>query len=140
MKHYTLNRRYFPFGTFSTLHRQDGSHVCFMVERADVNNTPNESCIPEGTYHLVPHDSPRFGDCYALEAPTLGVTRSGPSLRTHILIHAANKPSDLQGCLAPGLDVGLVGGEWAVIKSKDAFNALMHELGGEPATLTITKD
>lgn len=140
MKHFTLSRRYFPFGTLSTLHRQDGSHVCFVVERADLNNTPNQSCVPEGTYHLVPHQSPKFGACYALEAPTLGVTRYGPSLRTHILIHSANTPSQLQGCLAPGVDVGVINGEIGVIQSKAAFNALMNELGGEPAVLTITKD
>ncbi|WP_434357409.1 DUF5675 family protein [Parasalinivibrio latis] len=140
MKHFKLKRRYFPHGTYGTLHREDGSKVCCITERAWENNAPGKSCVPEGTYTLYPHQSPKFGKCYALEAKALGVTRQGPSLRTHILIHKANKPSDLQGCLAPGVDFGFVGNEWAVINSKAAFDALMRELGGEPATLTIEKD
>ncbi len=140
MKHFVLKRRYFPHGTYSTLHRADGSQVCCVVERPMLNNKPSESCIVEGTYNLVPHKSPRFGICYAVEEPMLGVTLNGPSLRTHVLIHKANKPSDLQGCLAPGVDFGFVGGEWAVMNSGHAFKVLMAELNGEVAKLTIIKD
>ena len=140
MKNFILKRRYFEEGTFSTLHRADGSKVCCVVERPDLNNKPSESCIVEGTYSLLPHQSPKFGECYALEAPMLGVTRYGPSLRTHVLIHKANVPSDLEGCLAPGLSFGYVKGQWGVVSSGVAFNALMKELGGEPAQLTIVKD
>lgn len=140
MKHYVLKRRYFPHGTFSTLHRADGSQVCCMVERPFLNNRPRKSCVLEGTYTLYPHQSPKFGACYALEAGFLGVTRNGPSIRTHILIHKANRVSELQGCLAPGVDFGLVGDEWAVVNSTAAFNNLMTELGGETARLTIQKD
>ncbi|UXI00432.1 DUF5675 family protein [Photobacterium sp. TY1-4] len=140
MKHYLLKRRYFPHGTFSTLHRADGSQVCCMVERPFLNNRPGKSCVPEGTYTLYPHKSQKFGECYALEGETLGVTRYGPSIRTHILIHKANRVSELQGCLAPGVDFGQVGNEWAVVNSTAAFNNLMAELGGETARLTIQKD
>ncbi len=139
MKHFNLQRRYFPHGTYSILYREDGSQVCVMVERPDLNNEPSKSCIPEGTYNLVPHNSPRFGECYALEAKTLGVGIY-EGLRTHILIHKANSPKDLQGCLAPGVDFGFVNGEWAVVNSTAAFNALMEELAGDPAMLTIVKD
>lgn len=140
VKRFELKRRYFSHGTYSTLHREDGSQVCVMVERAWKNNAQGESCIMEGTYTMYPHKSPKFGECYALEAKALGVTRYGPSLRSHILIHKANYPSQLQGCLAPGVDFGFVGNEWAVVNSTAAFNALMRELGGEPAALTIVKD
>ncbi len=136
---YTLKRRYFEFGTFSYLYRQDGSKVCVMCERADKNNAPNVSCIPEGTYRWLPHESPKFGNCYALEAETLGVTRYGPSLRTHILTHKANTPDQLEGCLAPGVAFGILGNDWAVLNSTAAFNALMQELGGDEHTLTIVR-
>ena len=140
MKHFILRRRYFENGTYSYLYREDGSKVCCFAEREWRNNTPSKSCVPEGDYHLVPHDSPKYGDCYALVAPTLGVTIHGPSIRTACLIHVANKPSQLLGCAAPGLDFGLLGGEWCVTHSGDAFTALMTELGGKPAKLTIIKD
>ncbi len=141
MKHYVLKRRYFDFGTYSTLHRAPfGDLVCCFVERAEGGNVAGISCVPEGIYDLLPHKSPKFGDCYALSAPTLGVTVYGPSLRTHCLIHKANKPSQLEGCLAPGLNFGFIGNEWAVTNSTQAFNDLMKELDGEAAILTITKD
>lgn len=140
MKHYILKRRYFEEGTFSTLHRQDGSKVCCVVERPDLNNVPSKSCVVEGTYDLLPHKSPKFGDCYALESKTLGVTRYEQSLRTHVLIHKANVPSDLHGCLAPGVAFGYVKNQWGVVQSRIAFDSLMKELGGEPARLTIVKD
>lgn len=140
MKHYELRRRYFEHGTYSTLHREDGSKVCCVVERPMLNNKPSESCIVEGTYIALPHQSPKFGACYALEAPALGVTRNGPSLRTHILIHKANSPQDLEGCIAPGVAFGFVHGEWAVLNSTAAFNALMAEFSGESISLSITKD
>lgn len=140
MKHFVLKRRYFTHGTYSTLHRADGSQVCCVVERPWLNNTPSKSCIPEGTYSLFPHQSPKFGECYALESKNLGVTRYGPSLRTHILIHKANSPKQLQGCLAPGVHFGFLHGEWAVLNSTAAFKNLMAELNGESASLTILKD
>ena len=140
MKHLTLRRRYFEHGTFSTLHREDGSKVCCIVERPWLNNQPNKSCIPEGTYNLQPHDSPKFGKCYALNAATLGVTPYGPSLRTHVLVHKANLVSQLQGCLAPGTGFGVVNNEWAVMSSGVAFNVFMNELNNEVATLAIYKD
>ncbi|MCG7499373.1 DUF5675 family protein [Vibrio sp. Of7-15] len=140
MKSFILKRRYFEHGTFSTLHRPDGSQVCVVLERSWQNNQPNVSCIPEGTYHMLPHHSPKFGDCYALEEAKLGVTRFGPSTRTHVLMHKANKVSQLQGCLAPGVAFGVLDGEWAVLNSTSAFNCVMAELDGEPCLLTIVKD
>lgn len=137
IKTLTLYRRYFSHGTFSTLHDHNNRKLCCMVECPSNNNEPNISCVPEGTYELLPHSSPKFGEVYALEAASLGVTRYGPSLRTHILIHVANTPSQLQGCLAPGLDFGSINNEWGVINSRLAFNQLMHYLNGENARLVI---
>lgn len=137
---YTLRRRYFEFGTFSYLYRADGSKVCAMVERADKNNKASVSCIPEGTYRWLPHQSPKFGECYALEAETLSVTIYGPSLRTHILTHKANLPEQLEGCLAPGVDFGILNGDWGVLNSTAAFNSLMAELNGVEHSLTIVRD
>lgn len=140
MKTLTLYRRYFSHGTLSTLHDHNNLELCCIVECPQKNNEPNISCIPEGTYNLSPHKSPKFGNCYALDAPSLGVTRYGPSLRTHILIHVANRPSELKGCLAPGSDFGTLNGEWAVMNSRLAFNSIMKYLNGENAFLIIRRD
>ncbi len=139
MKILTLHRTYFPRGTFSYLCDDNGNIICVTCERAWTNNKPGVSCVPEGIYDLVPHTSPKHGKCYALEAPTLGVEIYGPSLRTHILFHKANKPSQLEGCIAPGRTIGVLDNEPAVLSSGDAFDELMRYLGGEPAKLVIRR-
>ncbi|UTV30181.1 DUF5675 family protein [Photobacterium atrarenae] len=132
-----LKRRLFEHGTFSTLHTQDGQQLCCMVECPWQNNQPNISCVPPGTYQFIPHQSPSKGTCYALEAQTLGVTRFGPSTRTHCLMHIANRASELKGCMAPGTHFGIWKGEWAVMNSESAFNGLMTFLGGKKWLLEI---
>lgn len=133
----TLKRRHFPHGTYSTLYNQTGRQLCVMVECPWDNNKPNVSCVPAGTYTFSPHKSPRFGDCYVLNAPTLGVTPYGPSLRSHCLMHVANRASELQGCMAPGTHFGVSQGEWAVQNSREAFAGLMKYLGGKEWLLDI---
>ncbi len=132
-----LKRRYFPHGTYSTLHTQEGEQLCCIVEREWDNNKPSISCVPPGTYRFIPHQSKKFGTCYALDAPTLGVTRHGPSLRTHCLLHKANRAKELQGCLAPGTHFGVSREEWAVMNSTEAFNKMMTFLGGKEWQLEI---
>lgn len=139
MKTLTLHRNYFPHGTFSYLCDECGNSILKTVERPWKNNQAGISCVPEGEYDLIPHNSPKFGDCYVLEAPSLGVTIYGPSQRTHILFHAANKPSQLEGCIAPGMNFGVVGDEWAVLDSRIALDCLMAHLGGERAKLIIKR-
>ncbi|MDA0126497.1 DUF5675 family protein [Vibrio sp. MarTm2] len=139
MKTLTLHRNYFPHGTFSYLCDENGNAILKTVERPWKNNQAGISCVPEGEYDLLPHKSPKFGECYALSAPTLGVTIYGPSQRTHILIHKANYPDQLEGCIAPGMEWGVVNAHWAVLSSGVAFDYLMAHLGGEKAKLIIRR-
>lgn len=87
--------------------------------------TPHVSCVPEGTYKLVPHDSPKHPQTWALVNLDLGVCHD-PSvgLRSDVLIHPANYASELEGCIAPGERRFLHGGEWAVVDSRRAFNMI----------------
>lgn len=124
------------FGCFGELFI-NGEFFCVTVERSWKNNEANVSCVPVGIYDFLPHSSPKHGECYALEQASLGVTRYGPSQRTHILMHIANGASELEGCIAPGCKVGVSGGEWVVINSTTAFNRLMSLLDGKPAKLEI---
>lgn len=137
MSKYTLKRRYFEGGTYSTLEHK-GDVVCYTVERPWLNNKKSESCVPEGEYKLIPHNSPRFGYCYAIECESLGVGVT-KGLRTHILIHKANTPDELEGCIAPGKAFGYVNRQWAVVDSTSAFNDLIQELAGEEHTLIIER-
>lgn len=137
MSTYHLKRRYFKHGTYSELLFK-GDHVCCVTERPNLNNKPSESCIPEGEYTMEPHNSPKFGYCYIIHCDQLGVGKSS-GLRTHILIHKGNVPSDVQGCLVPGKDFGFVKGEWGVVNSTQAFNDLMTEFNGETHKLIVEK-
>lgn len=80
--------------------------IMFSIEKAWRNNKPNISCIPAGTYQLIQTKSPKYGNRYHLEAPTLGVFAKAQAgaLRTHCLIHPANYEEELKGCIAFGLE------------------------------------
>ena len=89
-----------------TLGRLDFADTAlFTVERPWLDNKPNISCIPDGIYKLKRVDSPRFGeDMWEIaEVPN----------RSAILFHAANRPHELEGCVALGQtlygDLGGVG-------------------------------
>lgn len=57
------------------------------------DNERNISCIPEGSYRVIKHNSPKFKQSFWLQ--------DVPD-RSEILIHIANFTSDLRGCIAPG--------------------------------------
>jgi hypothetical protein len=118
----TLITKSLPTGTFGELSYQ-GEVLCVTVERQFKNNAPNISCIPAGMYTLKKHVSPKFGACFALENSNIGVTIEGPSLRTHCLMHVANWPEQLAGCIAPGMHFHP--SRWGVASSRDAFDMLM---------------
>ena len=71
---------------------------------------------------MYPYNSARHPNCFYLENPMLGVSLSGNTTRTHILIHVGNYIDDVQGCIAPGLR--LHPDCWGVSNSRDAMNKI----------------
>lgn len=118
---YTLARHYTPHGTYGALTAEDARHVAFTCERPRTGEHP---CIPEGTYIASRYNSPKHGpNTWQLEAV--------PG-RTNIQIHIANWPSQLLGCIAPGLRFGASPtGEWGVLESGKAYAAFMEETKNE---------
>jgi hypothetical protein len=100
------------------------------MERPWLHNKKNISCIPAGTYIIKPVQSPKFGDTYQV---------CDVDGRTHILIHKANRPSELQGCIAPCSKYGVLKGEWAGLESKAAYDKLMERLGYGEHVLEIKR-
>ncbi|CAH6841467.1 conserved hypothetical protein [Vibrio chagasii] len=123
-------------GTFGELTLNGELFLC-TVEKEWANNKPYVSCIPAGDYDLVPHKSPKFGECYALVNPRVGVAIYGPSERTHCLIHIANFPHEVVGCI--GVGESFHTGQWGVANSTKAMAKLMKLLDGERAKLTIER-
>jgi hypothetical protein len=122
-------------GTFGVL-ITDSGFECFTGELPWRDNETARSCIPPGTYKCIWRESPRHGLCYHVE---------GVPGREAIEIHSANWCGDLmkgyrcqlEGCIAPGTDVGDLNGQKAVKNSVQALKSLVEDLDREPFQLTI---
>lgn len=116
-----------PQGTFGTLLFAGKS--LYTLERQWLDNQPNISCIPDGTYRAVVSYSPRFGRrLYLLCAVP---NRSG------IRIHPANLASQLNGCVALGERLGYLDNKKAILMSAPAVRALEDFTGRQPFDLEI---
>jgi hypothetical protein len=119
---------YTPNGTFGRL--VVGGKEFYTVERPWKDNQSNVSCIPEGRYTL------RMRDSGVVTRSTGGAYSRGWEVtnvkgRSFIMIHPGNTVDDLQGCIAPGKQLGVVNGKWAVASSRPAFDELMSILAGQ---------
>ena len=106
-----------------------GAFTCFTIERRWLDNKRNVSCIPTGTYALrVGNFRGRYPDLELLQVPN----------RSNIEIHGANRYTQLQGCIAPGLSAAWdeVTQSWAVSRSRAALTRILFECEGE-ASLSL---
>lgn len=120
---------YAPDGTFGRLTLPSG-RVLFTCEQPWNGNAKGESCIPEGQYQMKMRCSP------VVQRSSGGKYEQGWEVidvpgRTYIMIHPANWPNQLQGCIAPGMDYTVISGRQGVSSSRAAFDLLMDELGGK---------
>ena len=85
------------------------------------DNHPETSCIPTGLY-------------VAKKRPAQAKITNGNKLafevmnvegRSGILIHVANIPSDIKGCIGIGMMYGVLGNEPAILQSRPAFDRFM---------------
>jgi hypothetical protein len=101
--------------------------ICFTLELPWRDNKKNSSCIPLGTYDVVPHVSPKFGKTLLLlDVPD----------RSEILIHAGNTAKDTRGCILVGEGLDLSG---ALTKSKKALSDLLSLVEGCPLQIEIVE-
>lgn len=105
-----------PYGTFGTLTLPD-DWTCYTLELPWRDNQPGISCIPAGLYAL------RVGMYYKGGYPALELL-DVPG-RSQIKVHRANVQSDLEGCIAPGRELGVLRGDWAVLNSGSALDHIM---------------
>lgn len=70
-----------------------GDFRCFTLELPDLDNQPNISCIPQGTYKCSKFTSPTHGLCVAVH--------NVPN-RTLIRIHTGNFTRQILGCILVG--------------------------------------
>ena len=127
-----------------------GDWSCFTIEPPWLRwsypgGKPYESCIPDGTYELVPFIRPnKHADkVFAMVNPDLGVyfhDDDRPSDRTGqrrgrflCLIHPANYVWQVVGCAAPGMSrvIDTIKNELMVTSSRVTMTELMSRVGWE---------
>jgi hypothetical protein len=103
-----------------------------------------ESCVPDGTYQLLPHDGAKFKDVWVMVNPDLGVYRQPGDIpagqkwgRSAVLIHAGNSTADIEGCGLVGRRLGIESNKPWIYQSQDALIAVRAILGRDTHTLTI---
>jgi hypothetical protein len=96
------------------------------IERPWLNNKPNISSIPQGTYVLEWCDTSTAGN---RNGRGLGL-RKVPN-RTLIRVHVANKAEDVMGCIGVGMEYYRFGDEWGITGSRKALNKLMDLMTDE---------
>lgn len=105
--------------------------TCKTLELPDLNNAPNISCIPKGTYNVIFTRSLKFplGTYEIQKVPN----RSG------IRFHAGNYYHQIQGCVILGNALSDINkdGELDVINSRATIKALEGFLDRKPFTLII---
>lgn len=124
---------YFDFGTFGELVAPDGV-IYYTVERPWMYNRQMVSCIPEGTYTLRQRDSGVVTRSSGGKF-TRGWEVTDVENRSWIMIHPANWPSELHGCIGVGLKLAPMQDPQSnsfigVQASRKAFTKLMKALGG----------
>lgn len=122
---------YAPYGTYGCLF--GAGDRLWTVEQPWRLNMRQRSCVPEGTYKIIPHNSAKYPNTFALINHQLNVYyQPGPGVpedaRKAILIHPANVPEDLAGCIAPGTALGFMRDRLAVVNSKVAMQAVRRVL------------
>lgn len=101
--------------------------ICHTIELPWRDNKQSISCIPEGCYPLKLRYSP------IVKRTTKGDYEEGYEItnvpdRIYVMIHVANRASELEACVAPGMKRGKLYGENAVLQSRVAFDKLMERL------------
>lgn len=121
-------------GTFGVLAIAGSPRVLYTVEPPWVDNAQNRSCIPCGTYPCEWTRSPSRGWLYQL-ADVPG--------RTAVQLHVGNFAggeghlSNSQGCILPGLKLGKLSGQAAVLSSREALAYLHAYCQKRPFTLHV---
>lgn len=99
--------KYTSKGTYGVIYFND-KKIGVTVEQPWNNNAKGSSCIPKGKYQLQPWDSAKYGKVVVFVNPLLNVFREekdipkGTTGRSYCLIHNANYPHELRGCVAVG--------------------------------------
>ena len=117
MKTLKITRYYYQDYTIGVLTGLD--KPIFTLELPWKDNQRNISCIPEGSYKVIKHNSPKFGNTLWFKEV---------KNRSEILIHSLNNTGQSRGCLGVGEQLTNQG---TLINSKKALNYLLENIDNE---------
>jgi hypothetical protein len=89
---------YTDLGVHGKLFLPDGTELA-TLEPPWVDNEPFVSCIPEGIYTLVPHDTEKYPDTWALVGNTVSHFPAPDTKRSSVVFHSGNHVTDTAGCV-----------------------------------------
>lgn len=102
---------------------------CKTLELPWLNNAPQKSCIPTGTYKVVPRFSPKYGNHFHVMAV--------PN-RSYILIHQGNYYKDILGCILVGAAHSDINGDgYRDVTNSKVTMAALNKLLPKEFTLVI---
>jgi len=111
----TLSRFYSGACTMGVLTDEKNEIICYTLENPWKDNAKEISCIPSGTYEVVPYTSAKYPRAFEiLDVPE----------RSSILIHNGNTLKDTRGCILVGAMAGKLDADDAVTKSRDMLEEL----------------
>lgn len=140
-------------GTFGELHvPSTGEHLGYTVEKPWMVNSlykagqPFNSCVPAGSYDLIPFHSPKWGSVYALRNHELGVMVNKQDRQdiwhrwACLFAHKGNFASDFEGCIGVGKSLSAIEGIWCVTDTTNTVKKVMELLknNADPHQLVIT--
>lgn len=107
-----------PLGTFGVIVK-DEVPLCVTCEDPWNDNKTGQSCIPTGSYYVIPHIGTKYQNVWRL------VDVPG---RSAILIHPGNTTDNTEGCILPGMMFGMLKDKPAVLSSQVAMTLLKEQL------------
>lgn len=118
-------------------HTTLGTLLVLSLERPWLNNAPDISCIPAGTYVCKYNQSAHLSALAG--SPVFTYELQNVPNRSGIRIHSANRVKELLGCISLGMGLGELGFDVDIdlINSKEAIDALYRLFNGEDFNLII---
>ncbi len=128
-QHLVLERTAYAKGSNGRVYHNE-QFVCFTIELPWLNNEPQRSCVPVGTYRLLLR--------YSLKHKTHLMLKDVPG-RQLILVHPANDAmKELKGCIAPVTTItGQGKGSSSRLAFKKVYNLVCQLMDDGPVFLTI---
>jgi len=114
---------YMPFGTYGRVRCMYGDTTLgqwWTVEQSWNDNKPFHSCIPEADYECIREHYYRGNEDTIEFVDVPG--------RSEILVHVANWPMDVQGCIGIGTEIMGDSSRWGVANSGKAMRQLFDIL------------